>query len=106
MRFSKAERRGNLFQRAISLFVGKQLADSLDKSQTISLSGSRQDVTILFTDIRGFTSFTERMSQEQGPEVVVQMLNQYLSVMVGIILRHRWPCEQVYRRWNSGRVFG
>ncbi len=88
VRFSNAEQRGNLFRRAISLFVGKRLAESLDKSQTIRLSGSRQDVTILFTDIRGFTAFTERVSREQGPEVVVQMLNQYLSVMVAIILRH------------------
>ena len=88
LRFSNAEQRGNLFRRAISLFVGKQLAESLDKSQTIRLSGSLQDVTILFTDIRGFTAFTERMSQEKGPEVVVQQLNEYLSVMVAIILRH------------------
>lgn len=83
------ETRGNLFRRAISLFVGKQLATSLEESEAIALSGKRMEVTILFTDIRGFTSFTERVSEEQGPEVVVQLLNEYMAMMVGIILAYR-----------------
>lgn len=87
-RFSVAEKRGNLFRRAISLFVGKELATSLDESQTIRLSGERQTVTIMFTDIRGFTAYTEQVCDEQGPEVVVQQLNQYLATMVSLILKH------------------
>jgi len=83
------ETRGNLFRRAISLFVGKQLATSLEESEAIALSGKRMEVTILFTDIRGFTAFTERVSEEQGPEVVVQLLNEYMAMMVGIILAYR-----------------
>ncbi len=88
-RFSTAERRGNLFRKAISLFVGKELATSLDDTQTIRLCGTRKTVTILFTDIRGFTAFTEQVSDEQGPEVVVQLLNEYMAAMVSIILKHR-----------------
>ncbi len=87
-RFSTAERRGKLFRNAISMFVGKQVAESLDDTQTIRLSGTRQVATILFTDIRGFTAYTERVSEEKGPEVVVQVLNDYLAQMVGIIIRH------------------
>ena len=83
------ENRGNLFRRAISLFVGKQLATSLDESEAIALSGKRMEVTILFTDIRGFTTFTEQVSEEQGPEVVVQLLNEYMAMMVGIIVAYR-----------------
>lgn len=88
-RFSTAEKRGNLFRNAVSLFVGKQVAASLEDTQTIRLSGVRQMVTILFTDIRGFTSFTEQVSAEQGPEVVVKLLNEYLAAMVAIIVAHR-----------------
>ena len=87
-RFATAERRGNLFHTAISLFVGKQLASTLDKSQAIELSGKRQTVTIMFTDIRGFTAFTEKTSEEQGPEVVVQLLNEYLTTMVSLIVAY------------------
>ena len=88
-RFATEEKRGNLFHRAVSLFVGKQLATSLEETEAIALSGKRMDVTILFTDIRGFTAFTEQVCEEQGPEVVVQLLNEYMAMMVGIIVTYR-----------------
>jgi adenylate cyclase len=87
-RFATEQTRGNLFHRAVSLFVGKQLATSLDESEAIALSGKRMEVTILFSDIRGFTAFTEQVSEEQGPEVVVQLLNEYMAMMVGIIVMY------------------
>jgi adenylate cyclase len=88
-RFATEQTRGNLFHRAVSLFVSKQVASTLEESEAIGLSGKRMEVTILFTDIRGFTAFTERVSQEQGPEVVVQLLNEYMATMVGIIVMYR-----------------
>jgi adenylate cyclase len=87
-RWATEETRGDLFHRAVSLFVGKQVASSLEESDAIGLSGKRMEVTILFTDIRGFTAFTEQASEEQGPEVVVQLLNEYMSTMVGIIVMY------------------
>jgi adenylate cyclase len=88
-RWATEETRGDLFHRAIALFVGKQTASSLEESDAIRLSGKRLEVTILFTDIRGFTAFTEQASEEQGPEVVVQLLNEYMATMVGIIVMYR-----------------
>jgi adenylate cyclase len=87
-RFATEETRGNLFHRAVALFVGKQVATTLEESEAIALSGKRMEVTILFTDIRGFTAFTERVSEEQGPEVVVQLLNEYMAMMVAIIVMY------------------
>ena len=88
-RFATEETRGNLFHRAVSLFVGKQLASSLEETEAIALSGKRLEVTILFTDIRGFTAFTEQVCEEEGPERVVQLLNEYMGMMVGIIVAYR-----------------
>jgi len=85
-RFATAEKRGNLFQRAVSVFVGEQFASSLERSEAIALSGKRMEVTIMFTDIRGFTAFTEQVSEQQGPEVVVQLLNEYMAMMVSLIV--------------------
>jgi len=68
----------------VALFVGKQVARSLDESQHIGLTGKRQNVTILFTDIRGFTAFCE----EKDPALVVDLLNGYMGSMVSII--HTW----------------
>jgi adenylate cyclase len=87
-RFATAEKRRNLFHRAVSLFVGKQLATSLEETEDIALTGKRLNVTILFTDIRGFTSFTEHVCEEQGPEAVVKILNEYMAGMVAIIMKY------------------
>jgi len=83
-----AEERGNLFHRAVALFVSKEVAESIEETSAIQLSGRRVNVTVLFTDIRGFTAFTEQTCEEQGPEVVVDLLNQYLAMMVSIVLKH------------------
>ena len=47
------------------------------------LGGERKNVTILFADVRGFTSFSESHS----PEEVVLILNEYLGAMTDIILK-------------------
>ncbi|MGH9720886.1 MAG: CHASE2 domain-containing protein [Bryobacteraceae bacterium] len=83
-RFLTAERSGAFFRNAMSLFVGKRLASELAESEAISLSGTRQMVTILFSDIRGFTAFCE----EKDPGVVVDLLNEYLGGMVKIIVNY------------------
>ncbi len=83
-RFSTAEKKGELFRRAVSVFVSKDLAASLDESRSIGLSGVRQEVTIMFTDLRGFTSFCE----SHDPAYVVELLNSYLAATVKIIMLH------------------
>lgn len=87
-RFATAENRGNLFKRAVAVFVGKDLAASLDVTEGFALSGKQLPVTILFTDIRGFTAFSEKICEEQGPTVLVKLLNDYMALMVSIIVKH------------------
>jgi adenylate cyclase len=48
------------------------------------LGGQRQVVTVLFSDIRGFTSRSEQME----PEQVTQFLNLYLEKMVNVVFSH------------------
>ena len=88
-RFATEEKRGNLFRRAVSLFVGKTAASSIDETDTIALTGKKLEVTIVFTDIRSFTAFSEEVSNREGPEAVVQILNQYLAIMVAIIVGYK-----------------
>jgi adenylate cyclase len=83
-RRATAEKKSAFFRSAVALFVGKQVASSLDETQHIGLTGKRQNVTILFTDIRSFTAFCE----EKDPAVVVDLLNVYMGRMVSII--HTW----------------
>ena len=55
-----------------------------------SLSESRQDITVLFTDIRSFTSFSDNTE----PEKVVEMLNCYFSNMSDVIFDHRGTIDK------------
>lgn len=70
----------NMFSR----FIAPQVVDQLLQSQDISSLNKRTKLTILFSDIRGFTTLSERMS----PEEVVSLLNPYLAAMTAIIHRH------------------
>ena len=83
-RFLTAEKRGEFFRDAISVFVGKKFAADISEHQKISLSGSRQLLTILFSDIRGFTAFCE----EKDPALVVDLLNEYMGSMVKVIVSY------------------
>lgn len=68
-----------------SRYVSKQVADRIFKERdAIKLEGERRRVTILFADIRGFTTISEKMS----PEEVVSMLNDYFSSIIDIIFRY------------------
>jgi len=70
-----------LFGRYVSRDVYTQL---MTHPELAELGGARRDMTVLFSDIRGFTSVTER----GDPEALVAQLNEYFSRMVAIVFRH------------------
>jgi len=67
------------FQRYISEHLVQEI---LASSEPVSLSGEKKDVTILISDIRGFTSLAESMATEE----LVEFLNQYFEAMIKIVL--------------------
>ncbi|MGZ3769821.1 MAG: adenylate/guanylate cyclase domain-containing protein [Bdellovibrio sp.] len=69
----------NLF----SKFHGSSVAEDLI-NKDIGVGGQSKEVVVFFSDIRGFTAFSEKRS----PEEVVEMLNEYFGVMVKIINAH------------------
>ncbi len=69
----------------LSRYVGNNLVEKLVNSRSGALvETERREVTVLFADIRSFTTIAERMSAED----VVLMLNQFFSVMVDIIFKN------------------
>jgi class 3 adenylate cyclase len=61
--------------------VSPAVIEQLDPN-SLQLGGKRTDITALFADIRGFTSFSE----SQEPEQLVKILNRYLAAMADAVL--------------------
>ncbi len=68
-------------EQAFGKYVSGQIAEWILKNPHIYVEGIKQEVTVLFASIRGFTSLAESIP----PEQVVELLNRYLTVMTRVI---------------------
>jgi adenylate cyclase len=76
------ERVRDLFSRFVPENVVDEVLASADHG--LRLGGVQREGTVMFTDLRGFTSFAESLA----PEQVIEVLNRYLSEMSDAILDH------------------
>ncbi|OIO70864.1 MAG: hypothetical protein COW19_09115 [Zetaproteobacteria bacterium CG12_big_fil_rev_8_21_14_0_65_55_1124] len=70
----------------LSRYVDKSVAEKImNSAEDILLQNTKQEATILFADIRAFTTLTEHMT----PEDILGFLNTYFDTMVKIIFNHQ-----------------
>jgi adenylate cyclase len=81
--------RAELERRRIRTVFGRYVPPAvverlIAEGENIKLGGEKQEVTVLFSDIRGFTAYSEG----KPPEKVVSRLNEYFTAMTAVVFRH------------------
>jgi adenylate cyclase len=83
-RYFVEEKSAREIRKMFSSYVTERVVNELIANPDMAkVGGARREVTVLFSDICGFTIFSE----EHDPEHVVEMLNEYLTVMTDIVFR-------------------
>ena len=85
-RFLTEERQRLWTKRAFQQYVSPEVVEQImENPAALQFGGEVRNMTVLFSDIRDFTSITERHSHD--PQLVVQMLREYLTSMTAIVLQ-------------------
>jgi len=103
VRFQTEGRRNRFIRRAFQHYVSPDIVDEIVKTpHMLSLGGEKRELTVFFSDIVGFTSISEKLE----PEIVVRILNRYLSLMSDVIHAHggtvdKYVGDAVVAFWNA-----
>jgi PAS domain S-box-containing protein len=92
-RLSKeVDQRNQFIRDAFGRYLTDEVVSNVLESPTgLELKGEKRAVTMMMTDLRGFTSLSERLA----PERVVAILNRYLSTMVPIIKQYQGTIDEI-----------
>jgi len=84
--FSQQEKSNRFIKDAFSAYLSEELLEQLiENPKTLSLGGENKRLTILFSDIRGFTNISESMNAHD----LVHLLNRYFTPMTDSVLEHK-----------------
>ncbi|QFY90580.1 adenylate/guanylate cyclase domain-containing protein [Magnetovirga frankeli] len=77
--------RSQVIKLAFSKYVSAQVVEKMiDNKDNLKVGGEKKELTLLFSDIAGFTSLSERLS----PEQIAEVMNLYLTEMTRVVHRH------------------
>src|SRR5512137_1334332 len=90
--YQELERRNEFIRKVFGRYTSDEVVEALlDAPDGLKLGGEKREVTILMSDLRGFTALAERLEATE----VVSLLNQYLSAMVEVIQRNGGTIDEI-----------
>lgn len=98
-----ADRQRRQFKQALSQYVSPSVVEAILRDPSkLKLGGERRRMSVLFSDIRGFTTISEGMT----PEKLVQILNIYLDRMTNLVFANtgvldKYIGDAVMAFWNA-----
>jgi adenylate cyclase len=102
-RVSVEQRRARALLRALAAVVPPSVAQQIARApERVRLGGERRTISVLFTDLRGFTAFSETVS----PEVLSGVMSEYLAAMTVVVFEHggtldKFIGDAVMAFWNA-----
>jgi adenylate cyclase len=85
------EKRNQLIRQVFGRYLSDDVVTNLlERPEGLKLGGDRREITILTSDLRGFTTLSERMP----PEEVIHVLNLYLEYMADVINRYQGTIDE------------
>jgi len=86
-RFMIEDKEKRWVQHAFRHYLAPALVDQMmENPDALKLGGDKRWVTVMFTDIAGFTTISEAL--KDTPEKLIELMNRYLTVMSGVVARH------------------
>jgi adenylate cyclase len=90
--YQELERRNEFIRKVFGRYTSNEVVEALlDAPDGLKLGGEKRQVTILMSDLRGFTALAERLEATE----VVSLLNHYLSAMVEVIQRNGGTIDEI-----------
>ncbi len=105
LNYIREERMRRHIRSAFGQYVSPDLVDQLAEHQdALRLGGERRELTLLFSDVRGFTTIAE--SYRDDPEGLTQLMNRFLTALSNAILDERGTIDKfmgdaVMAFWNA-----
>lgn len=90
-KYFSEERKRSALKKTFSKYVSPAVVDELLKNEdNLKLGGRKQEMSVFFSDVRGFTEFSEKMD----PEELSKFLNEYLTPMTEMVFNNKGTLDK------------
>lgn len=103
LNYAGESRQKSFIKQAFKFYLSPEVIDKiLEDPSKLKLGGEHRELTILFSDLQGFSSFSEKLD----PQTLTRLLNDYLSDMTDIIIEEggtldKYEGDAIIAFWNA-----